>query len=259
MRRLYQAAAAIPLVLAVSTMGNAADLPVAVAPPPVYPSVLFSWTGFYLGGNVGGGWTADSVTDTRFGQSFILPTRDPVFLGGAQAGFNYQFSNLVGGIEADFDWLNHNNSSAGPVVIPNVGVFSVSSANRWVSTIAGRLGVASDRWLVYLKAGGGFVSYDSFTVTNVNTGASIAAANNNTDSGWLLGAGLEWAFLPNWTTKLEYDYLSLNRPTFTIPATAPFLANDTFNLGGNNRSFQMVKAGVNYKFSWWTEPTVINK
>src|SRR5262249_34517942 len=103
--------------------------------------------------------------------------------------------------------------------------------------------------------------FDSFTISNVNTGASVAAANSNTDGGWLLGAGVEWAFLPNWTTKIEYDYLSLNRPAFTIPASAPFLAGDTFNLGGNNRSFQMVKVGVNYKFGWWgmAEPTVINK
>ena len=62
-------------------------------------------------------------------------------------------------------------------------------------------------WLFYGKAGGGWVGNDDFTINNLTTGTSITASNN-TNSGWLVGAGIEWAFAPNWSVKIEYDYLA---------------------------------------------------
>jgi outer membrane immunogenic protein len=59
------------------------------------------------------------------------------------------------------------------------------------------------------------------------TGARIAGFGNNTNSGWLVGAGIEWALAPNWSVKIEYDYLGLNSQTFTAPV-GTFLAGDTF-------------------------------
>jgi outer membrane immunogenic protein len=97
-------------------------------------------------------------------------------------------------------------------------------------------------------AGGGWVGNDDFTVTNLTTGASTAVSNNNTNSGWLLGAGIEWAFAPNWSAKVEYNYLGLDDRTFTVPAGSPFLAGDTFTQ--SNRNIQMVKVGINYLFNW---------
>jgi outer membrane immunogenic protein len=82
----------------------------------------------------------------------------------------------------------------------------------------------------------------------VTTGASITGSNSNTNSGWLLGAGVEWAFTNNWSVKLEYDYLGLNSRTFTVPAGPPFFANDTFTHSGRN--IQMLKVGFNYLFNW---------
>jgi len=64
---------------------------------------------------------------------------------------------------------------------------------------------------------------------------------------WLVGAGIEWAFLPNWSAKVEYNYLGLDDRTFTVPAASPFLASDTFTQ--SNRSIQMVKVGINYLFN----------
>ena len=122
----------------------------------------------------------------------------------------------------------------------------MTSNNRWITTAAARFGVAIDRVLVYGKAGGGWVGNNGFTLTNVTTGASITGTNSNTASGWLVGAGVEWAFANNWTVKFEYDYLGLGNQTFTVPATATFLANDTFTTSG--RSVQMAKFGINYLF-----------
>jgi outer membrane immunogenic protein len=151
-------------------------------------------------------------------------------------------------VEGDFDWAANNNNTGSGVVVPGVGTFRATANNRWASTVAGRFGVAFDRWLVYGKAGGGWVGSNNFTVTNVMTGTSISGSNNNTNSGWLVGGGAEWAFVNNWSAKIEYDYLGLSSRTFTVPAGSPFLAGDTFTTG--NRNLQMVKLGINYKFGW---------
>ena len=88
---------------------------------------------------------------------------------------------------------------------------------------------------------------DNFTITNTATGASITGSNTNTNSGWLVGAGIEWAFAPNWSVKIEYDYLGLNSQTFTAPAGG-FLAGDTFTT--SNPNVQTVKVGANYLFKY---------
>jgi outer membrane immunogenic protein len=83
----------------------------------------------------------------------------------------------------------------------------------------------------------------------VTTGASITGSNSNTASGWLVGAGIEWAFANNWSAKFEYDYLGLSGRTFAVPAGSVFLAGDTFTTGGN--SIQMAKVGINYRFGMY--------
>src|SRR5262249_18515690 len=92
----------------------------------------------------------------------------------------------------------------------------------------------------------------NLTVTNPTTGVSLDCNNfsscDNSSGGWLVGAGVEWAFAPNWSAKFEYDYLGLGNRTFFIPATGPFLAGDIFT--SNNPNFQEFKVGVNYLFNW---------
>jgi outer membrane immunogenic protein len=121
--------------------------------------------------------------------------------------------------------------------------------------VAARFGWAVDHWLFYGKAGGGWVGNNNLTVTNVTTGLSLTCGTfttltncGNNTGGWLVGAGVEYAFTNNWTVKVEYDYLGLGNRTFFIPATSPFLPGDTFT--SNNRNVQMVKVGVNYLFNW---------
>src|SRR5262245_60634414 len=87
------------------------------------------------------------------------------------------------------------------------------------------------------------------TLLRVRTpsGASITASNNS-NSGWLVGAGIEWAFLPNWSAKVEYNFLGLDDRTFIAPFGFQRLAGDTFFV--RNRDIQMVKVGINYRFDW---------
>ena len=116
-------------------------------------------------------------------------------------------------------------------------------------TWAARLGLSNGPWLFYAKVGGGWVGSDDFTVTNLSTGSLITLSNNNnSNSGWLVGAGIEWAFSSNWSAKVEYDYLALDDRTFCGPAGSPFLAGDTFTQ--SNRNVQMLKVGANYRFNW---------
>jgi outer membrane immunogenic protein len=246
-RNFFLVAAGL-LGLGMASPAQAADMRPAPPPPaPVYMPPPFTWTGFYIGGNLGGAWANTTITDSLFGLSFSNGNNG-VFVGGGQVGFNYQFGNAVFGVEGDFDWAANNNNSVTGVVGPLGHSFTASANDRWMATIAGRLGYAFDRWLIYAKGGGGWVGANSFTVTDVTAGASVSAGSSNTISGWLVGGGFEWAFANNWTIRAEYDYFGLSGRSFTVPATFPILAGDTFTT--NNNNIQMATVGINYKFGW---------
>jgi outer membrane immunogenic protein len=242
--------ASVAFVALGTAAAGAADMAVKAPPPPPVP--VFSWTGFYIGANIGGAWANNNWTDTLFLTNFNNNGNNGVFIGGGQIGGNYQIGSFVIGGEWDFDWAGNNNNGTG-VVIPGVGNIVVTNNNRSIATVAARFGYAIDHWLLYGKVGGGWAGNNNLTVTNVTTGVSLTCGNftncdRTNNAGWLVGAGAEWAFAPNWSVKLEYDYLGLGNRTLFIPATSPFLAGDTFTF--NNRNVQMVKVGVNYLFNW---------
>jgi outer membrane immunogenic protein len=256
MRKLFYANSASLALLATSLTANAADLYVKAKPPaPVPPP--FSWTGFYIGGNLGGAWFRNDVTDSFFGLNFNNGNNNGVFLGGGQVGFNYQVSNIVWGVEWDFDGTANNSNNGNTVFVPVLGqTVQVTANDKWVTTFAARLGWAYDRVLFYVKGGGGWVGFNGFTVTNLNTGATFTGSGSSTtDSGWLAGGGLEWAFADYWSLRFEYDFLGLGSRTFTIPAGFPFLAGDTFTRG--NRNLQMATVGINYRIGWGTTGAMV--
>src|SRR5262249_5130778 len=232
MRKLFYTIAALSVLLATSMAANAADVyarPAAPPPyaPPPYAPPLFTWTGFYVGSNIGGAWAHRDVTDSLFGINFNNGNNDGVFIGGAQLGYNWQINYVVLGFEWDFDALANNNNSGivsipatfpGRGLVTSLGTVQVTSTNRWVTTLAARFVVTNGYWLFYGKGGAGWVGSDDFTITNLTTGASVSVSNNNSNSGWLVGAGIEWAFAPNWSAKLEYNFLGLDSRTFVVPA-----------------------------------------
>jgi len=237
-----------------TTSAFAADLP-AKAPPPTPAAAAYSWSAFYIGGNIGSAWRSNGDwTDTAFGLTWPGNSNNGVLIGGGQIGFNVQYNQLVFGVEFDSDWTTTNSNNDLGVIVPGVGTIALTGNERWIATLAARFGVTWDRVLFYGKAGGGWVTANDLTITNVTTGAGIVNVGDRTNPGWLLGAGIEWAFAPSWSIKLEYDYLGLASRTFTIPAGAPFLAGDTFNSG--SRNIQMVKLGVNFLLNWGA-PTAV--
>jgi len=211
--------------LASSFAAQAADIP-----PPVYKGpravvAYYNWTGFYAGLNAGYGFGSSNWS--------AVPTasnKPKGFLVGGTLGYNYQVGSWVFGIEGDFDWSNVKDS-----VTCAVGV-TCGTSNNWLATFRGRFGYAFDRWLPYVTAGGAYgnvkaeVSVPAFGLT---------ASSSSNQFGWTFGAGLEYAFMGNWTGKIEYLYVDLG--SFDT-GPAPIVNNVNFKEN-------IVRAGLNYKFS----------
>jgi outer membrane immunogenic protein len=242
---------AAAIIAMASGTAMAADMRPAPAPAPVYKAPMvppFSWTGFYIGGNLGAAWTNTNITEANFGLTFNNGN-NAVFVAGGQVGFNYQVGSVVFGVEGDFDWAANNNNTTVAVIGPLGHSFTASANDRWMATLAGRLGYAFDRWMIYAKGGGGWVGANGFTVTDITTGFTATPGNSSTVTGWLVGGGFEWAFANNWSFRAEYDYFGLSGRSFTIPGgVIPALgaAADTFNTGTSN--IQMATVGINFRF-----------
>ena len=168
------------------------------------------------------------------------------FVGGGQVGANYQFNSFVVGVEGDFDWFANNNNAA--AVTAHGTTVQASNNGRWLTTLTGRLGYAFDHVLFYGKGGAAWVGSNNFTVTNAATGSSGSFSNNNTNTGWTAGAGVEWAFTNNWSARVEYDFVGLQNTSFTVPAAFPVVGGDVFTT--HNRNIQMATVGINYRFNW---------
>jgi len=241
--------AAMPIVQLVSA--KASDLGPAMAPSiTYYVEPAFNWTGFYIGPNIGGGWESFNITDTLTGLSFGSNTRS-AFIGGGQVGFNYQVSPFfVIGAEGFFDGIANNNNTGIGVVIPRVGLVTASLQPDWVATLAGRIGFTGpgfDHWLFYAKGGGGWIQASATINTPLAT-----FSESRTVSGWMAGAGIEWAFAPNWTARIDYQFIGLENTT-----VAPRFLVDTFTT--SNAEVQTLTVGVNYLFNWGTTAPVVSR
>ena len=158
-------ALAFVLLFSAASAALAADLPAPTAvPPPAYLPPVYNWTGFYVGGNIGAGWSGLSDTNTNFsdtlGSTFSAAT-NAQFLGGGQVGVNYEFANgIVIGAEAMFDWLSNSQNATVTATDPTGTVAAnIGTSNaRWLTTVSGRLGYAWDRVLLYAKGGGAWVA-----------------------------------------------------------------------------------------------------
>jgi outer membrane immunogenic protein len=229
---------AVAALMVVPAAAYAADIAVMRRPPPLAPApapipYYYNWTGFYIGGNLGGAWESTTITDPFFGASFSANRSG--FIGGGQVGYNWQLSpNFVFGIEGTFDGTDIRTTDT-----DLAAMLSASSKVDWIATVAARFGLAANNWLFYGKAGGGWVR-DTVTLTDLTTGFSISQSDSK--GGWLAGAGIEYGLSPQWTIRIEYDHLGLDSQTRQGFTLNPF---DTFSV---SRHFDMVTAGLNYRF-----------
>jgi outer membrane immunogenic protein len=217
-------AAAMTALLAGSAY--AADLPARHMPVKAPVAVpYYNWTGFYIGVNAGG---AFGRLKDNIGSSDSLNG----FAGGAQIGYNFQVNNVVFGLETDFQGSSQKISES--TVDPLFGVVSASARLNYFGTIRARLGLAQDRWLVYVTGG---YAYQNVKV-DVTSSVFGSGSASSTRGGWTIGGGLEYAFAGPWTAGIEYLYLDSG--------------NRDWNLGGQNVNLRatnnVVRAKLNYRF-----------
>jgi outer membrane immunogenic protein len=196
----------------------------AAPPPPVLYQPTFTWSGFYLGAQLGYGWgdtEASSGPLPGFNQSYAYSPDG--WLGGVHAGYNWQASNLVIGLETDIELADISGSGVG-----TLGSGHTTDID-WVGSFRGRFGFAADRTLFYLTGG---LAYGDVAIAGPGYGYS------STRTGWTLGGGLEHAFLPNTTARLEYRYTDLGSDDFSSPGA----------IDSSDVTFSAVRAGLSWKF-----------
>ena len=257
------------LALVSASTAGAADLPLPAKAPP--PSPIFNWTGFYIGGNGGGGWSHSNYTESSVGTSvgpgFAVTTTTAGSgsqsgsggLAGGQIGYNYELpSHVVLGIEADADWAHISGSANGcstytgstggvvPIVIGSVaGCGTTSNVLNDFGTVRGRLGYAFNNVLLFGTGGWAWGNSSGNETTTCVSGFPAACPgagigftggsgsfSSSTTSGWTAGAGLEWGFLPHWSARVEYLHLQFDNVSTNVSATV-FSVGSTGNTTTN--------------------------
>jgi outer membrane immunogenic protein len=207
MKRLVLGAVAV-IATGWTASARAADLPYGSRAPYTVNQPLngYSWAGPYLGGNLGYAW----------GKVQNSLTKPSGFVGGAQAGYNWQMGSWVLGLEADVQATGADDTFA-----------PWKFSNPWFGTVRGRVGYAFSNIMFY---GTGGLAFGELR------GETFGLSESHTTAGWTAGAGAEFGFAPNWSAKVEYLYVDLSNSQFTITG-AP-----------NGYRFGVVRAGVNYHF-----------
>jgi outer membrane immunogenic protein len=211
MKKLYAGFLGLMLTSAAALSASAADLGRGgYKDGPVYASVDM-WSGFYAGVNAGGGGTANSGDLSPSGG-----------FGGGQIGYNWQGvlglgSQWVLGIEADLQGSGIED-----------GAFGAKSSLNWFGTVRGRIGYAFGPALVYGTGGFAFGEVENFGVTETQT-------------GYVVGAGVEYKFNPSWSVKGEYQFISLDASD--LAGAGPLGLT-----GGDRSEVNTFRVGLNYHF-----------
>jgi outer membrane immunogenic protein len=228
MKRLVIAAAGLVALSAPVAAADIAARPYTKAPVATAPQLVYNWTGFYIGGHLGGAFAGNNSLEGGNGR----------FLGGVQGGFDYQFTpNWVMGLEAQYSWMNNNTTG---VTFPGAAV--VTGRDNQLGSVTGRIGYTWGPGLLYAK--GGYAWRDNNAIGVSVAGAPVPfATTGGQKDGYTVGAGLEYMFAPNWSAKAEYQYYNFGTTTFTAgpPAVVGSRIKDDEHT---------VKLGVNYRFGW---------
>lgn len=224
MKKLLATAVAMT---AISFGAAAADLPGRKTAPdaPVVAAPIFTWTGLYVGGHIGGAWGREADTLHVFlADAFNVSG----VIGGVHAGYNWQMNQLVLGVEADLDASGVKGSRA---TTGAVGTLALS--NSWRTSLRLRAGYAIDATLLYLT--GGLAIADARETLTLGV---LSASKTSTVTGWTLGGGVEHAFTPHWTGRIEARYSDFGS------------ARNALNGNAFTSSFHDVSAlvGAGYKF-----------
>jgi outer membrane immunogenic protein len=222
----------------------AADLPLRAPAAVAADPVLFSWTGCHVGGNVGAAISEDKTTAPATGASRSFGATG--FAGGGQIGCDYQFApRWVVGVEGRADWSGLKSIHAGQVTFFQGGSAPAQGTvvNNFLASATGRLGYSfADRWLVFARGGAAWTRERIDSAFTNLAGIPVDPSATMTRTGWTAGGGVEWAFAPQWSATLEYNYYDFGRQSDLMTSstnTVTTLLNDTIHT---------VTVGVNYHF-----------
>lgn len=260
-------------VLAMTGSAVAADMaPRYTKAPPPAPVAVYSWTGCYIGGNVGAGWERVRQTQVAKVSGALAPigslnndfgaSDGNDFVGGGQIGCDYQFANnWVIGIQGMYDYGRVGSTHIIPTAFPGLPVGSFNSVNQvkdmW--TVTGRAGyLFTPALLGYVKGGGAWTRVDHTFNGFVPTPFVSETALGVNRSGWTVGGGLEWQFARGWSVFGEFNYMdfgSTNTSFVPGPTTAPGSIGDVVR---TKLEVEQFLVGVNYKFNFGG-PAVVAK
>ena len=238
-------------------VGFAADMPAkAPAAQPAY-----QWSGCYIGLNAGGGASGSNFTTTVGAGTFLVGS-DPAtvsndgtgsgsgsnFLGGGQAGCNWQSGTVVAGLEGDFDYYRSNSNFLNNTDTISSGPFGIGQSLKtdYLATVRPRIGIAADRNFAYITGGVAFTeAHYTETYSDSNGGVGAASASKFL-TGWTAGAGWEYALAAHWTVRVEYLFSDFSTTSATGVITGPTESNPL--RGSGDLIIQVARAGVNFKF-----------
>lgn len=227
-------------VAALASGAQAADLGAPRQPiAAVVVMPAFSWTGFYGGAQLGYGWAHQGWSTV--GALFDLAWRTNGIFGGVHVGYNYQINMLVLGVQAEI-----NAGSIGGTVIRAVRTYT--GRTNAFGSLDLRAGIAVDRALLYVIGGLALTDNRHRTFETPPGGAGLTdAAFRQNRLGWNIGAGVEYAFAPNWSARVEYRYYDFG--TASYPAVGTLIAHT------HKHNMHTVRLGVSYLFS--TGPSAV--
>ncbi len=240
-------------VAALASSAFAADLPSRKeAPVYVAPVPVFSWTGFYIGADIGASFASTSLSPA-LGYNYYnwggQSLNTSGFMGGGYLGYNYQINqNFVLGLEGDFQGTTNGKSVTWPGNIffgGKGGTYSAHANMDWLAAINGRLGVAYDRALFYAIGGAAWAGVSSSLNWTYTNGYWVGASSSATLSGFDVGAGVEYAFTPNWVGRIEYRYYDFGN--YNVSSTR--WTDIRFDPGRLSTSVNTVRVGLAYLFS----------
>jgi outer membrane immunogenic protein len=263
------------LSLGAVATASAADM--AVKAPPPAPIAVANWTGFYIGGEVGGRWTEADWNTTCLGPGAFpctptaFPTRFPFnnpssfdssgVVGGVYGGYNWQMSNWVFGVEGDFRWGDNKRTKAGipgaedPAVVGSPGLDSSSVRQTWEASARGRLGILVTPSVLLFGTGGVAFTHVESTAAcgTVAFPVGWCAFPNRISTGsddlvgWTVGAGIEAMVASNWLVRGEYRYADYGTFSSTVLRGPGAVLVDAVAFDTKIRTHSAM-VGIAYKF-----------
>jgi outer membrane immunogenic protein len=240
----------VSAALTVAGAAQAADMPLKAAPRV---ADTFSWTGFYIGAHVGGTW--GTIESALSDGNLSLPISSHTingFVAGGQAGYNLQVNPwLVLGVEGQFSWTD----SSGRTPCAPLSILGCSTDVNWIATLAGRVGFTRGHTMLYVKGGVAWADTDH----NVDFLGINFLSSSSTRTGAMVGAGVEHAFAPNWSAKIEYNYMDFDTESlgfgFSGKCSSDIrlasVRDDVCRSGINadvTQKIHLIKFGLNYRF-----------